>query len=33
METDLDGDGAMSYQEFERVMTIKAGPEFLQWVS
>lgn len=29
-ETDLDHDGAMSFQEFERMITLKAGPEFLQ---
>ena len=31
-ETDLDHDGAMSFQEFERVMTLRAAPEFLQYV-
>jgi hypothetical protein len=29
-ETDLDHDGAMSFQEFERVMTLRGAPEFLQ---
>ena len=29
-ECDRDHDGAMSFQEFERVMTLKAAPEFLQ---
>lgn len=29
-ESDLDHDGAMSFQEFERVMTLTSAPEFLQ---
>ena len=29
-EADIDGDGALNFQEFERVMTLNAAPDFLE---
>ena len=29
-EADMDGDGVMSYPEFERVITLNAAPDFMK---